>query len=69
MYHGLVRPILSYGIVCWGMSSHVLPVFNQQKRIGRIMDWTQRCRDLFVSNEILTFASTYVFFCLCNGYS
>lgn len=64
IYYGLVYPILSYNIICWGRAVDVGRVLIGQKRILRAvfgLSQMETCRDIFRSNKIMTVVSIYVF--------
>ena len=59
-----VHSVMSYGIIFWGNSHHSINIFKSQKRIIRIMTYTDkrdRCHPLFKKLQILPFPSQYIF--------
>ena len=63
IYFAYFHSIMEYGIVFWGNSVESIKIFQQQKRIIRIMTGSSprtSCRGLFKELEILTTTSQYV---------
>ena len=63
IYFAYFHSIMEYGTVFWGNSVESIKVFQQQKRIIRIMTGSSprtSCRGLFKELEILTTTSQYV---------
>jgi len=63
IYFAYVHSVMEYGISFWGVSVESKRIFQQQKRIIRIMTGsTSRisCRTLFQKLEILTLTSQYI---------
>lgn len=64
VYYGLVYPILSYNIICWGQAVDVGRVLIGQKRVLRVVFGLSRmetCRDVFETNKIMTVVSVYIY--------
>lgn len=60
---------MSYGILCWGHSSHAALVFRAQRRCIRVMTrlgFTECCREKFKELRIMTFPSIYILHCLTH---
>jgi len=63
IYFTYFHTVMEYGIIFWGVSVQSKRIFQQQKRIIRIMTGsTSRisCRTLFWKLEILTLTSQYI---------
>lgn len=63
-YFAHVHSLISYGLICWGMSSDVYQVFKLQKRALRtILGMSQQmsCRTYFKQNRIMTVPSIYIY--------
>jgi hypothetical protein len=63
IYFTYFRAVMEYGIIFWGNSVESKRIFQQQKRIIRIMTGsTSRisCKTLFQKLEILTLTSQYI---------
>ena len=63
IYFAYFHTVMEYGITFWGVSVESKRIFQQQKRIIRIMtESTSRtsCRTLFQKLEILTLTSQYI---------
>jgi len=63
IYFSYFRTVMEYGIIFWAVSVESKRIFQQQKRIVRIMAGsTSRisCRTLFWELEILTLTSQYI---------
>jgi hypothetical protein len=63
IYFAYFHTVVEYGIILWGVSVESKRIFQQQKRIIRIMTGsTSRisCRTLFQKLEILTLTSQYI---------
>lgn len=63
-YHGLVMPILRYGIIFWGNSRDKDIIFKAQKRCVRSMcalKTQDSCVPYFKSLKLLTFPCIYIF--------
>ena len=63
IYFTYFQTVMEYGIIFWGASVESKRIFQQQKRIIRIMTgFTSRisCRTLFRKLEILTVTSKYI---------
>lgn len=66
VYFGVFFPFISYGLVLWGGThdKHLQRVFKLQKKALRIIakvDARTSCKDLFISNDLLTIFGLYVF--------
>jgi hypothetical protein len=66
IYSSLIESRLTYGILLWGSASatELKRVFRLQKRAIRIMTGVNRrtsCRQLFISLNLLTLASHYIY--------
>jgi hypothetical protein len=64
IYFAYFYAVLEYGIIFWGDSVESKRIFQQQKRIIRIMTGstlTISCKTLFKKLEILTLTSQYKF--------
>ena len=67
VYFSTVHSIISYGIIFWGISTHSKIIFKIQKRIIRIIMYSDKkvsCRDLFKKLYILPLQSQHIFFLL-----
>jgi hypothetical protein len=63
IYYSYVHSIFSYGLIFWGNSSHSNIIFKLQKRIIRIITYSNNstsCRDLFKKLNILPLQSQYI---------
>ena len=63
IYFAYVHSLLTYGIIFWGNSTHVIKIFKMQKRIIRTMTKSGSrvsCRQLFKKLEILPLQSQYI---------
>jgi hypothetical protein len=57
VYYALFQSVISYGIVIWGSSPHIVEILLIQKKVIRIMSGASRnehCRPLFVNLDIMT---------------
>ena len=66
-YHSNIVSLLRYGLPLWGKCSRADSVFIEQKKIIRILfnkPINYHCRDLFISNNLFTLPSLYIFECL-----
>jgi len=64
IYFAHIHPIISYGIIFWGSSSHANKVFILQKKIVRIITNTRprdSYREVFKSMEIMTLYSQCIY--------
>lgn len=63
-YHGLVAPLLRYGIIFWGNSVDKELIFKAQKKCIRAMcqiNSTISCQPYFKNLKILTLPSLYIY--------
>ena len=63
VYYAYFHSVLQYGIIFWGNSTHVHPVFKLQKRVVRVMSGVgprSSCRNLFRKLNILPVACQYI---------
>lgn len=63
-YHGLVAPVLRYGVIFWGNSTDIDLVFKAQKRCIRAMfglHTIETCKPFFQEYKILTLPSLYIY--------
>lgn len=66
-YFAFFQSHLLYGTRLWGHSSRVQMVLQLQKKAVRLLSnahYTDHCKPLFVSNDIMTVVNVYVFQCL-----
>jgi len=72
VYYANVQSHLQFGIICWGESVSFLEVFKIQKKVIRaLLGYRYKrtniplipCKDLFISLEILTLPSLFIFEC------
>lgn len=64
VYHAYICSIIRYGIVVWGNSSEIMRVFIAQKKCIRAlfgMEWSESCRAVFKSKNLLTVPSIYIY--------
>jgi hypothetical protein len=66
VYHGLVYPLLFYGVLVWGHSArkHTKRVFTLQKKVVRCITSlkpTDSCKESFISLHILTLYSLHIY--------
>jgi hypothetical protein len=66
VYHGIVYPFISYGVMVWGHSArkYMKRVFTLQKKVVRCIAGlkpTVSCRESFISLSILTLFSLYIY--------
>jgi len=64
VYFSCFHSIMSYGIIFWGNSHHIITIFKIQKRIIRIMTNPNRhdtCCPLFNQLRILPLPSQYIY--------
>jgi len=64
VYFSCFHSIMSYGIIFWGNSHYSINIFKIQKRIIRIMTYSNRrdtCRPLFDQLRILPLPSQYIY--------
>lgn len=64
VYHAYVCSIIRYGIVVWGNSCHITRVFIAQKKCIRAlygMDWSESCKPIFKSMNLLTVPCIYIY--------
>lgn len=64
VYYALVYSVMSFNIIHWGQAVEWHRVFVCQKRVLRLMFGVKRgesCRDVFISNNILTFVGLYLY--------
>ena len=67
VYYGYFQPVSTYGIMFWGGSPIINRIFIIQKRILRLMTFTNRgesAKPLFKSTGILTLPSLYIYECV-----
>lgn len=63
-YHAYMHSRIRYGIILWGNSTDAGRIFILQKRAIRNilnMKQTDSCKEIFISKNILTFISLYVY--------
>lgn len=65
-YYACFYSHMSYGIICWGHSSHASTVFRAQRRCIRViagLGFAECCRETFKTLGILTLPSIYILQC------
>jgi hypothetical protein len=63
VYYSYFHSLITYGIICWGNSSHSIHVFRLPKRVIRIITGSRPkefCRQLFKKLGILPLISQYI---------
>lgn len=67
VYYSLAYSFMSNNVISWGVSGECCRIFVGQKRIVRLifnLKLRESCKDIFVSKQILTFPSLYMYKCV-----
>lgn len=63
-YFANIHSLLTYGIICWGVSKYSERIFKLQKSAVRTIcnvKWDTHCKPLFKENNILTLPCIYIY--------
>jgi hypothetical protein len=63
IYYSYFHPVMTYGLIFWGNSSHADKDFKLQKRVIRVImgcSYRESCPDVFKELNVLPLKSQYI---------